>query len=111
MINYVMKFKSLYLPIITTSIGAVICFNCLGEEYKWRSASINGGGGILYSQVDATAPNIIYAASDLGGIFKSNDRGDSWEIINEGLSSDADHGVATIAIHPSDHNTIFYWGW
>jgi photosystem II stability/assembly factor-like uncharacterized protein len=51
---------------------------------------------------------VIYAASDVGGVMKSTDRGRSWQVMNKGLMGDfATLKVCDIAIDPSDSNTLY----
>ncbi|MBL7815168.1 MAG: T9SS type A sorting domain-containing protein [Saprospiraceae bacterium] len=49
--------------------------------------------------------SIMYAATETGAVFKTSDKGQNWTVcangFNFGGSSEA------IAIHPSDHNTVF----
>jgi photosystem II stability/assembly factor-like uncharacterized protein len=48
--------------------------------------------------VDPTDPNILYAALQLGYIIKSNDRGHTWTVLDNGLDCD----VHTILIDPAN---------
>jgi BNR-Asp box repeat len=48
--------------------------------------------------VDPTDPNVLYAALQLGYIIKSDDRGQSWRLLDNGLDRD----VHTIVIDPAD---------
>ena len=51
-----------------------------------------------------TNPDIIFAGSPHGGLFKSNNGGNNWEPISEYVAS---LGVAGIAVHPTNANIIY----
>jgi photosystem II stability/assembly factor-like uncharacterized protein len=62
-----------------------------GAQWNWSdiSSRIGNGDSIHPDQhtmaFDAQAPDVVYAGSD-GGIFKSPDRGQSWQSLNGGLA-------------------------
>jgi len=63
-----------------------------------------GNGRINAVTVDMTDTDIIYAAAPSGGIWKSNDCGQSWNTTFDTMSV---LGTSAIAIHPNEPNTIF----
>jgi len=81
--------------------------NTYYNSYEWKTMPIYGGGAIMSVAVDPSSPNIIYAASDLSGPYKSTDFGNSWKSIRNGLNYDGDWDTAAIAINPRNHNQIF----
>jgi photosystem II stability/assembly factor-like uncharacterized protein len=64
----------------------------------------NGIGRISRLAFHPTDPNIIFAGSRFGGLFKSANGGNNWEPISEYVAS---LGVAGIAIHPSNPNIMY----
>jgi photosystem II stability/assembly factor-like uncharacterized protein len=72
-----------------------------------ESLSIGGGGFICDIAVAPSSPNIVYTASDLGGMYKSTNYGDNWTIINKGLVTDADFAVCSIAIDPQNADVVY----
>lgn len=74
---------------------------------QWTILPMYGGGAIMSVAVDPTSPNIVYAAADLSGPYKSTDYGNSWKSIRTGLRTEADWDTSAIAINPSNHNQIF----
>jgi len=54
--------------------------------------------------VDPSAPWTVYAGSDLGGLFKSTNRGVLWDPINYGLP---DTTITSIAIDPTTPQTVY----
>lgn len=71
------------------------------------SLKVNGGGYITCIAVSPSSPNIVYASSDLGGIFRSSNYGGNWSIINKGLDTNADLSVTTICIDPKNPNIVY----
>jgi photosystem II stability/assembly factor-like uncharacterized protein len=69
---------------------------------RWSS---NGPeGSIISLAVAPNDPNIIYAGSDVSGVFKSTNGGASWSASNNGLPN---RRVTGLAIDPRDPNTIY----
>ncbi|MBN2429988.1 MAG: VCBS repeat-containing protein [Acidobacteria bacterium] len=62
------------------------------------------GGLILDTAVDYQTPNVVYAASFGGGVFKSANWGRTWFAVNTGLT---DPDVMSLVIHPVHHETLF----
>jgi photosystem II stability/assembly factor-like uncharacterized protein len=71
------------------------------EENVWRSLGPDGGT-VNVVAVSHAAPAAIYAGTEGGGIFKSNDGGASWR-----LTSLRNRIVHSIAIDPSDPSVIY----
>jgi photosystem II stability/assembly factor-like uncharacterized protein len=77
-----------------------------------------GAGGLCLHTIlqDPTNPNRLYIAISAAGAFRTDDGGETWKPINEGLKSpyelpDADaevgHCVHNLAIHPSRPDVVF----
>jgi photosystem II stability/assembly factor-like uncharacterized protein len=73
----------------------------------WQQSTLNGGGFITGLMQDPHAPEILYARSDVGGIFQSSDGGQSWRALNHGMTDCHQHDVQSFAISPHDHNLLF----
>jgi photosystem II stability/assembly factor-like uncharacterized protein len=80
---------------------------------RWTSIGpqpIGVGNGLTYAgrittiATHPTNPNVLYAGSNDGGIWKSNDLGASWTPLNETLAFPA---IASIAIDPVDPNLLY----
>jgi CSLREA domain-containing protein len=56
----------------------------------------------------ASSPNIVYAGTTLGGVFKSLDGGMSWASASAGLPTQPGgfYAIRALAIHPTDPNTV-----
>jgi hypothetical protein len=85
--------------------------------YTWQNAAIGAGGfvdGVFYSP---TQQNVIYARTDIGGLYKSTNDGQSWQ---ELLDFVGDHtatsgngtqsqeiGVLSFAMDPENPNNLY----
>jgi photosystem II stability/assembly factor-like uncharacterized protein len=77
------------------------------EASSIESLKVNGGGYITCIAVSPSSPNIVYASSDLGGMYRSTDHGNNWSIIIKGLVTNADLSVTTIGIDPKNPNVVY----
>jgi photosystem II stability/assembly factor-like uncharacterized protein len=74
---------------------------------KWTQSALNGGGFIAGLLQDAHDTNILYARSDVAGVFKSLDGGRSWASFNNGVTKYHQHDVRSFAISPHDSKILF----
>ena len=64
-----------------------------------------GGGGFYYATVfHPTRDGVIYLAGDVGGVYKSEDHGQHWSMINNGL---VDYGVFSLAVDRHNPETVY----
>ena len=73
-------------------------------EYRWTNAFHGGGGYVTGILQDPENPEVLYIRTDVAGMFKSNDRGKSWQAINNGMTEGYHHCVESFAIsrqHPA----------
>ncbi|WP_093667270.1 fibronectin type III domain-containing protein [Tenacibaculum sp. MAR_2009_124] len=63
-----------------------------------------GQGRVNVATVDPKNPNIYYVGAPAGGLWKSVDKGTSWEPLTDHLPA---IGVSGIAIDPNDSNIIY----
>ncbi len=66
---------------------------------NWAPAGFGGGGLFPQVAVDPADPRIVYLASDVSGLNKSTNYGESWFKIDSGLES---REVAAFAVAPSE---------
>ncbi len=93
-------------------VGLVVCLVAAGQDdenifqpLKWRAIGPNyTGGRIVDIDCDPENRDIVYAASASGGLWKTVNRGTTWECIfeNEGTIS-----IGDIAVDQDDGQTIW----
>lgn len=76
-------------------------------EYKLVQSKLGGGGYITGLLQNPQNPDIIYARSDVAGMYKSIDRGSSWTLINKGLSKGDYHQVESFAMDETNPDVLF----
>lgn len=75
--------------------------------FAWERIPIDGGGAIMATAISLHNPDLALAGCDVGGVFRTDDGGKSWRIVNLGLQSDGDLAVADIAWHPQKPNIVY----
>lgn len=70
----------------------------------WEPAGFGGAGAFISLHFHPTQPNILYATSDVAGVFRSSNGGDSWEMRSEGLGN---FEVSAFAIDPFNPNILY----
>jgi photosystem II stability/assembly factor-like uncharacterized protein len=64
-----------------------------------------GGGGFYYAAAfHPTREGVIYMGGDVNGMYKSEDHGKNWRIINNGL---ANYGVFSLAVDRVNPETVY----
>jgi photosystem II stability/assembly factor-like uncharacterized protein len=80
---------------------------------SWQPGA--GGLGLHTIVLDPTRAERIYGAISAAGVFRTDDGGESWQVMNRGLKSngipnpdaEAGHCVHRIAMHPSRPDVLF----
>ena len=76
------------------------------QEISVYQSDMGGGGYITGILQDPQNSNILYARSDVAGVFKSTDGGKSWTAKNNGLNKMSDHYCHSLAMDPFDNKTL-----
>ncbi len=88
-------------------ILAITCFfqvNQANSQVSWSNIGPGGGGWLSSITVVDDEDHTIYVACDVGGVYKSTDNGNSWEIKNSGL---AIYYIHDIAFDPQTRTTLY----
>ena len=76
------------------------------ENVEWEFVGPNNvGGRITDLAISPDNDNHIYFGTAVGGVFRTTDRGESWENITDGF--DIEPSIGNIAIAPSDASRIY----
>jgi len=85
-------------------LASLTAFFTQAEAPNWEWAGW-GGGGFYYSSVFHPSKNgVIYMGGDVCGVYKSEDHGLTWRLINDGL---ADYGVFSLAVDRTAPETVY----
>lgn len=71
---------------------------------RWQPAGFGGGGAFLGIHFDTAHPGVVYACSDVSGVFRSTDYGEHWEMRSVGLGN---LEVSSFALDPFGPNTLY----
>ncbi|MFC1790192.1 WD40/YVTN/BNR-like repeat-containing protein, partial [Patescibacteria group bacterium] len=72
---------------------------------EWQRLDVFGGGGFVAVAVHPSNPNIAYLASDLSGVVKTTNGGDTWVNVSSNLGA---YRGSSIALDPLDPEVIYY---
>jgi hypothetical protein len=78
------------------------------KAIQWEAIGLGGGGAYMCIGLAQSDPEVIYVGGDVGGIWKSDDRGRSWRIRN----CEAVHAIfpgqikASRAVMPSENDFV-----
>ena len=81
------------------------------QPYIWRTVEIGGGGFVTGTVFHPTEPGLVYARTDVGGIYRLDPATQRWIALNDdigGLNNEFQHlGVLTIGLDPNDANRVY----
>lgn len=77
-----------------------------GYNISVYQSDMGGGGYITGILQDPHNSDILYARSDVAGVFKSLDGGKSWTVKNGGLDKMSDHYCHSFAMDPFDNKRL-----
>lgn len=70
----------------------------------WQQAGWGGGGYYWAAAWHPERDGVIYLGGDCAGMYKTEDHGNHWRIINRGLRN---YAVYSIAVDPSNPDTVY----
>ncbi len=99
------------MPRFHTLLGAVLLCACaqsaLADDYVWRNVKVGGGGyipGIEFSQV---ARGLAYLRSDMGGIYRWDDKQQQWLPLQDGSPEQNYRGIESLAPDPVNGDVVY----
>jgi photosystem II stability/assembly factor-like uncharacterized protein len=77
--------------------------------YVYKNVIIRAGGFVSGLVFSSTQPNLVYARTDVGGAYRSDDGGNLWIPITDqfGPRETTYTGIESIALDPSDSNKLY----
>lgn len=99
--------KTSFLPLLLS----LLSFTSFASDFRsygiWQSSRLGGGGYLQRAEFSPSDPNRIYLASDVGGLYRSDDAGKSWHMLHGALpSGEGSTQVRGIAVHPTNPDCI-----
>lgn len=75
------------------------------SSYAWQNISISGMGFVTGLVIHPHEPNLIYARTDVGGLYRRNANASSWvQLMDAELDR---YSIESIALDPSDPDIIY----
>ncbi|MEM7031751.1 MAG: hypothetical protein AAF629_19510 [Chloroflexota bacterium] len=76
----------------------------IDQSRAWERLDSTGGGGLTSVAVHPTNPQIAYIAADNSGVFKTENRGDSWVSISSNLGA---YRLGFVTLDPLNSEIIY----
>ena len=97
---------------MTVMLMGILCLNSCGSSPKkveatFHSGHIGGGGYIIGIVQNPDKPEVMYAKSDVGGVFRSTNGGRSWQAVNDGMERTFHHFVRSLIMDPKDPDILY----
>jgi photosystem II stability/assembly factor-like uncharacterized protein len=77
------------------------------QPYVWRNVTIGGGGFVTGLLFHPREKNLLYARTDVGGAYRSDDAGKHWIPITDWIGGIDFTGIESFAVDPMDANRIY----
>jgi len=93
------------------SVLAILKPAASAEVYDWRNVEIGGGGFVTGTVFHPRVAGLVYARTDVGGIYRLDPATERWKPLNDdvgGLGNEFQHlGVLSIGLDPSDAERVY----
>lgn len=102
---------------VCTSVLILLSNSVNAQEFTWGNVTMGGGGFVSAIITSKTERNLIYARTDVGGAYRWNEAGQSWECITDWIGPDdmSLMGIDALALDPNNPNRVYmlagteYW--
>lgn len=75
--------------------------------YEWRNVTIRGGGFVTGLLFHPREENLLYARTDVGGAYRSEDAGGHWIPMTDWMAGIDFTGIESFAVDPADASRIY----
>lgn len=99
-----MKFLPRFLRLFLL-LGTCVCVPVMGEDYKWTTVRVGGGGATTSVQAHPKVKNLFFITTDVGTPYRWNEASQRWEGMlykNPPSSWENRNAAARLAFDPSD---------
>lgn len=79
----------------------------VSENYVWKNAVIGGGGFVTGIIFHPREKSLMYARTDVGGAYRSEDSGKHWTPLTDWIQGIDFTGIESFAVDPSDTNRVY----
>ncbi|WP_425603568.1 WD40/YVTN/BNR-like repeat-containing protein [Luteimonas rhizosphaericola] len=78
-------------------------------EYRWRNVAIGGGGFVTGLVFHPSTPGLLYARTDIGGVYRWEPDAQRWTPLLDWMGADdrGRFGVESLALDPSDPDRLY----
>jgi len=96
----------------TTGLFAALCLAVAAAcavaadnpaESSWRAVGMGGGGCFLFPAASPHDPKLIFVTSDMSGFYRSEDAGESWQVVDWRMV----RYVEAPVFHPTDPSVVY----
>ncbi|MCB9772131.1 MAG: hypothetical protein H6754_06235 [Candidatus Omnitrophica bacterium] len=94
----------IFLSLLLSFLISTTVFAQTQKTSHWEFAGWYGGGCFPNIEIDRNVRDRVYLTSDVAGIWRSDDLGENWYFVTQGLGNLM---VAAVAIAPSDSNVLY----
>jgi hypothetical protein len=79
------------------------------QSYNWRNVTIKGGGFVSGIVFHPTAPDLMYARTDVGGAYRWNAAAHRWLPITDWIGRENSNytGIESLALDPNDPARVY----
>src|SRR6185312_11741698 len=106
-----MRLFKLLLLALVVSVFLIPCAapaqSLSSAPYEWSNVTIRGCGFVTGLLFHPREKNLLYARTDVGGAYRSDDAGGHWIPITDWIGGVDFTGIESFAVDPADANRIY----
>lgn len=105
--------RSIRFGVACVMLAAAVCVAQASQTpYVWKNVIIRGGGFVSGIEFSPAQRGLVYARTDVGGAYRSDDAGNHWVPITDMLDREQGsyQGIESLAVDPEDANKVYLAG-